>query len=110
MTKKFEFIHLFLLIKQIKPNYLRNNEETDFFEENIGLFIILIIMIIILISLIIFLLFTIYKKYKKRKNQNLNNHINEERPSQKYKSEYDTKRKKHKKFNYKERILEKEET
>ena len=108
MKKRLKFINLLLLIRHINPNSLRNNEESAF-EENIWLFILLIIFITILIGIIVYLLFKICENPKNKKKENLNKPIEEERPSQKYKSEYNTQSEKPTKFKYKERILDKEE-
>ena len=106
---KLKIINFLLLIKQIKHNSLRNNEE-GVFEENLWIFILLIIFITILVGIIVYLLFKICEKSKTKKKQNLNKPIEEERPSQKYNSEYNNKTEKPKKFKYKERMIEKEET
>ena len=104
------FFQYFILTNEIIINYLRNNVEEDYFsEQNIWIIILLIIILVILIIVIIILIIKIYKSIQKRNNEKANISVNTERPSQKYISNYNKKRKKINKMKYKERMIEEKE-
>ena len=105
MKKVFAFFQILISSKSIKSSIdLRKSEEqSEFWEENIWLFIILIIIVIILLIILIFLSIKIYKILKKNKIKN-NDMINTESSSYKYISEYN--KRKTKKLKYNERKME----
>ena len=89
MIINFHFLFLFSLIERIKSNS-SNNTESNFWEDNLWLLILLIILSVALIILIVFISIKLYQKFKSaNKRENENNFVNTERSSQKYISDYD---------------------
>ena len=93
------------LIERIKSNST-NNTESNFWDDNLWLLILLIILSVALIILIVFISIKLYQKFKSaNKKENENNFVNTERSSQKYISDYDKIDQNNKKIKYKQRPL-----
>ena len=99
------FLFLCSLIEIIKSGS-SNNTDSNFWNDNLWLFILLIILSVALIILIVFISIKIYHKFKSaNKKENENNFVNTERSSQKYISDYDKLGQNNKKIKYKQRPL-----
>ena len=96
---------IFSLIEKIRTDS-SNSDESNFWNDNIWLFVLLIILSISLVVIIIFISIKIYKKCKNSNSQeNKNNFVNTERATQQYISDYDKNLQNNKKIKYKERPL-----
>ena len=105
MIINFHFLFLFSLIERIKSNS-SNNTESNFWEDNLWLLILLIILSVALIILIVFISIKLYQKFKSaNKRENEINFVNTERSSQKYISDYDKLGENNQKIKYKQRPL-----
>ena len=99
------FLFFVSLIERIKSNST-NNTESNFWDDNLWLLILLIILSVALIILIVFISIKLYQKFKSaNKKENENNFVNTERSSQKYISDYDKIDQNNKKIKYKQRPL-----
>ena len=109
MNIYFLFIFFGSLIEKIISNSLKDNNN-NFWDDNIWLFVLLIIFSVALIIIIVFISIKMCRKNKRKNLQNKEiNLVDTERSSQQYISEYDKNGKNNKKIQYKERPSKEEE-
>ena len=105
MNLYFNIFYIISIIEIVKSDS-SSNTDSNFWQDNIWLIILLIIISVGLIVLIVFISIKIYKNYRQNKNQsNENNFVNTERSSQKLISDYDKNGTENKKIKYKERPM-----
>ena len=104
MISNLVFLFVCSLIEKTKSS--SSNSDSNFWDDNLWLLIILIILSIALIILIVFISIKICQNYKSaNKKENENNFINTERSSQKYISDYEKVGQNNQKIKYKQRPL-----
>ena len=105
MNIYFLFLFYCSFIEKIRANS-SNDTDSNFWNDNIWLFILLIIFSVAIIVVIVVISIKIYKRFKNKNSQKKENFVDTERSSQQYISEYNKNTIKNKKIKYKERPLE----